>query len=128
VCKRLWNKRWVNVGSTFGVVPNHLQNIVSNTLVDGSCYYGINLTKSKIMPMGAFTLQCIELQKDNMTFSATKSYTCNMDTMVSTICMMCTINKFEIVLQVCNIIFTQFIILFWIYKWVISFQNYIHKP
>jgi hypothetical protein len=37
--------------------------------------------------------------------------------------MMCNINKSEIVLQVCNIIFIQFTILFWIYKCVISFQN-----
>jgi hypothetical protein len=68
---------------------------VSSTLIDGLGYYGIDLTESKIMPMGASTLQCIELQKDNRTFSARKSYTCNMDTMVSTVCMRCNINKFK---------------------------------
>jgi hypothetical protein len=35
----------VGVGSTFGVVPDHLQNIVNSTLVDGLGYYGIDLTE-----------------------------------------------------------------------------------
>ncbi len=85
----------VNVNSTFGIVLDHLQSIVSSTLEDGLGYYGIDLIESKIMPMGASTLQRIELQKDNRTFSARKSYTCKMDTMFSTVCMMCNINKFE---------------------------------
>jgi len=122
-------KDGVGIGSTFGVVLDHLPNIVNNKLAKGSGYYGIDLTESKVTPMGAFTLKCIELQKDNINASlVTKFYTCNMDTMVATICMMCNINKSKIVLHVCNIIFTQFTILFWIYRWVISFQNYIQKP
>jgi hypothetical protein len=51
-----------------------------------SIYYGIDLTKLEVTPMGAFTLKCIELQKDNIKVSlATKFYTCSMDTMVATI-------------------------------------------
>jgi hypothetical protein len=103
----------VSVGSTSRVVLDHLPNVVNDTLANGSGYYGIDLSESKVTPTGAFTLKCIELQKYNKKASlVTKFYTCNMDTMVATICMMCNINKSEIVLQVCNIIFIQFTILF----------------
>jgi hypothetical protein len=54
-------KDGVGVGSTSGVVFDHLPNIVNNTLINGSGYYGIDLTESKVMPMGAFTLKCIEI-------------------------------------------------------------------
>lgn len=113
MCRRLWSKRRggcrLNIWSCF---LDHLPNIVNNTLANGSSYYGIDLTKLEVMPMGALTLKCIELQKDNIKVSlVTKFYTCSMDTMVTTICTMCNINKSEIVLQVCNIIFTQFTIL-----------------
>jgi hypothetical protein len=100
MCRRLWSKRGggcrLNIWSCF---LDHLPNIVNNTLANGSSYYGIDLTNLEVTPMGAFTLKCIELQKDNRKVSLVmKFYTCSMDTMVTTICTMCNINKSEIVL------------------------------
>jgi hypothetical protein len=92
-------KDGVGVGSTSGVVFYHFPNIVNNKLANGSSYYGIDSTESKVTPIVTFTLKCIELQSDNRKASSImKFYTHSMDTMVATICMMCNINKFEILL------------------------------
>jgi hypothetical protein len=90
-------KDGVGVGSTSGVVLDHLPTSVKNTLINGIGYYGIDLTESKVRPTGAFTLKCIEILKGNRKASSiTKFYACNMDTMVATICMMCNVNKSEL--------------------------------
>ncbi len=54
-------KDGVGVGSTSGVVLDHLPKIVNNTLINGLGYYGIDLTESEVTPMGAFTFKCIEI-------------------------------------------------------------------
>jgi hypothetical protein len=47
--------------------------------------------------MGASTLLCMDMEKDNIrTSSITKSYTCNMDIMLTIVYIICNVNKPEI--------------------------------
>jgi hypothetical protein len=73
--------------------------------VDASGFYGDRgITNSQVaIPMGASTLLYMDMEKDNIkTSSITKSYTCNMDTLFATICIICNVNKPETILQVWN--------------------------
>ncbi len=80
---------------------------MNTIVVNGLGFYGVDLTNSQATPMGAFTLQCMDMEKAEYNVrdsSITKSYTCSMDTMLATICIICNVKKSEIMLQVCPII------------------------
>jgi hypothetical protein len=94
------------VGSTFKIVPNTFLAIMNTIVVDKSSFYGVDFIDSQATPMGASTLQCMDMVKEEYNVRAssiTKSYTCSMDTRLATICIICNVNKSEIMLKVCPI-------------------------
>jgi hypothetical protein len=87
-------------------------SIMNITVVDKSSFYGVDFTNSQATPMGTSTLQCMDMEKEEYNVRAssiTKSYTycpcynMDLDTMLATICIICNVNKSEIMLQVCPI-------------------------
>jgi len=91
------------VGSISKVVPGNFLSIMNMVGADALGFYGDQgITNSQVAtPMGASTLLCMDMEKDNIgTSSITKSYTCNMDTLLVTICIICNVNKLKIMLQV----------------------------
>ncbi len=63
--------------------------------VDASGFYGDQgiINSQVAIPMGASTLLCMDMEKNNIgTSSITKSYTYNMDTLFASICIICNVN------------------------------------
>jgi hypothetical protein len=92
----------VGVGSTSGALPDHL-------------------------PMGASTIQCIELQKNNKTSSITKSYVHLQygDNGFEIVCMMCNINNLRLCYNYVTSSLFNLQLYFEFTNEIISFQNYI---
>lgn len=89
----------MGVGSTSKFVPRNVISIMNNIVIDVASYHDLELTESQATPMGAYTLQCIDMEKgDVKVFSVTKSYTYSMDIMATSVYIMCNINIFDIML------------------------------
>jgi hypothetical protein len=72
---------------------------------NASGFYGDqNVTNSQATThVGISTLLCMDMEKDNIRNSSiTKSYTYSMDTMFTIVCIICNVNKPEIILHVWN--------------------------
>jgi hypothetical protein len=91
------------VGSTSKVIPSNFLSIMNMVGVDASGFYGDQgiINSQVAIPMGASTLLCMDMEKNNIgTSSITKSYTYNMDTLFASICIICNVNKPKTMLQV----------------------------
>jgi hypothetical protein len=101
VCKGFPNWNEICVGSTFEIILGNFLTIMNITMADELGFYGVDITNSQATPMGASTLWCMDMEKEEYNVRAssiTKSYT-----MFATICIICNVNKSKLVLQVCPI-------------------------
>jgi hypothetical protein len=52
------------VGSTFKIVLGKFLSIMNTTVVEKSGFYGVDFTDYQATPMGASTLQCMDMEKE----------------------------------------------------------------